>query len=836
MKRAIISFTLLTFWLLSISSQNLNSTYFLNEWSHRNKSNASFAPEYGHFSFFGVTQLNLSSNTGISNYLFKAPGITKKVTFLHESVSAPLFLDNLESNIYIKQGLNLNLFSFGFYTLHNGFWTFDVSLKENLNVNLPKDLFRMAKVGMQYSQNMFDLKNLNINQSNMAEVSLGYSKDINKNLRVGFNAKLLVGLSYAQIKYDKFDVTLNNDKYALSASGESQIMSEFLTFEKDTENNYDFTKPKFDMSKLNPAGYGAAVDLGITYKPFKRLTLAAAINDLGYMNWNASSIKLGRANSNVVFTGFENVNVDSINVDKQLEQLKDDASNLVKFKDSIPVSNFRENIPYNINVSGEFSIFANNKHDILLGLLYHNYNSTNYKVNELVGALTLKPFSWFTVSGTYEFLREDFTRYGLAMNFSPRWINLFIASDFSAPRIDSKLYYPVDRFDFSLTFGGSFIIGKPRDSDKDGVVDQLDNSPETPSDVFVDKKGAPLDTDADGVPDYLDKCTNTPIEVNGMVNEYGCPLDSDGDGVFDYLDISPNTPVAARGFIDIQGKPLDTDNDKVFDYLDKCANTPADVEVDSVGCPADKDKDGVADYLDLCLGTPTLAIGMVDKNGCPLDSDNDGVADYLDLCAGTPIEARAFVNKNGCSPDADNDGIEDYLDKCPNTPIEARGMVDEKGCPRDADGDGILDYLDNCPKIPGVAANKGCPEVQKEVKKLFQKALQGIQFEAGKTVIKASSFVILNQIAKVLIDNPTYLIEVRGHTDNVGKPASNLILSEKRALAVKEYLIGKGVATERMTSNGFGDKLPVAPNTSAANKAKNRRVEFVVTFEETITK
>ena len=213
--------------------------------------------------------------------------------------------------------------------------------------------------------------------------------------------------------------------------------------------------------------------------------------------------------------------------------------------------------------------------------------------------------------------------------------------------------------------------------------------------------------------------------------------------------------------------------------------------------------------------------------------NNRGV---LDLCAGTPIEARAFVNKNGCSPDVDNDGIEDYLDKCPNTPIEARGMVDEKGCPRDADGDGILDYLDNCPKIPGVAANKGCPEVQKEVKKLFQKALQGIQFEAGKTVIKASSFVILNQIAKVLIDNPTYLIEVRGNTDNVGKPASNLILSEKRALAVKEYLIGKGVATERMTSNGFGDKLPVAPNTSAANKAKNRRVEFVVTFEETITK
>jgi len=833
MKRAIISLTLLIVGLLSISSQNLNSTYFLNEWSHRNKSNASFAPEYGHFSFLGTTQINLNSNTGISNYLFKVPGIVKKVTFLNENVTPSMFLDGLESNINIKQGLNLNLFSLGFYTLRNGFWSFDVSFKENLNVNLPKDFFRMAKVGMQYSQNMFDLKNLSLNQSNIAEVSLGYSKDINKKLRVGLNAKLLVGLSYAQIKYDKFDVTLNNDKYVLSADGESRVMSEFLTFEKDSKNNYDFTKPKFDVSKLGPAGYGAAVDLGITYKPFKRLTLAAAVNDLGYMNWNASAIKLGNANSNVVFTGFENIDIDSINIDKQLEQLKDDASNLVKFQDSIPVSNLKENIPYNINISGEFSLFANNKHDILLGLLYHKYNSTNYNVNELVGALTLKPFSWLTFSGTYEFLREDFTRYGLALNFSPRWINLFIASDFSTPRLDSKIYYPVDKLDVGITFGGSFIIGKPKDSDKDGVADRLDNSPGTPTSVLVDKKGTPIDSDADGVPDYLDNCPNTLREVNGKVDQYGCPLDTDGDGVPDYLDISPNTPVAARNFIDKQGSPLDTDNDKVFDYLDKCANTPVGVEVDSLGCPVDKDKDGVADYLDLCLETPALAIGMVDKNGCPLDSDNDGVSDYLDLCAGTPIEARAFVNKNGCSPDVDNDGIEDYLDKCPNTPIAARGMVDEKGCPRDTDVDGIPDYLDNCPKIPGVVSNNGCPEVQKEVKKLFQKALQGIQFEAAKTVIKPSSFIILNQIAQVLNENPTYLVEVRGHTDNVGKPASNLILSEKRALAVKEYLIAKGVATQRMTSSGYGDTLPVAPNTTAAGKAKNRRVEFVVTFEET---
>jgi len=159
----------------------------------------------------------------------------------------------------------------------------------------------------------------------------------------------------------------------------------------------------------------------------------------------------------------------------------------------------------------------------------------------------------------------------------------------------------------------------------------------------------------------------------------------------------------------------------------------------------------VADYLDLCADTPAAAKGMVDANGCPLDTDGDGVVDYLDLCNNTPAEYRAFVDKNGCPLDTDTDGVADYMDKCANTPVEALGMVDENGCPRDTDGDGVFDYLDYCPKIAGVASNHGCPELQKEIRILFQKALQGIQFETGKDVIKKTSFTILDQIAQTLI-------------------------------------------------------------------------------------
>ena len=115
---------------------------------------------------------------------------------------------------------------------------------------------------------------------------------------------------------------------------------------------------------------------------------------------------------------------------------------------------------------------------------------------------------------------------------------------------------------------------------------------------------------------------------------------------------------------------------------------------------------------------------------------------------------------------------------------------------------------------------------------MFKKSLEGIQFATGKDVIVKTSYPILNQIATVLKDNPAYLIEVRGHTDNVGDARLNQVLSQKRAAAVRKYLIGKGVDQKRMTANGYGDTIPVSTNATPTGRALNRRVEFEVSFEE----
>jgi outer membrane protein OmpA-like peptidoglycan-associated protein len=107
-------------------------------------------------------------------------------------------------------------------------------------------------------------------------------------------------------------------------------------------------------------------------------------------------------------------------------------------------------------------------------------------------------------------------------------------------------------------------------------------------------------------------------------------------------------------------------------------------------------------------------------------------------------------------------------------------------------------------------------------------ATQGILFATGKADLQPESRPVLKEIASTLTAHGDLKILIEGHTDNVGAAASNLALSDARAAAVKAALVSDfGVATDRITTKGFGDTKPAAPNTTAAGRAQNRRVEVV---------
>lgn len=106
--------------------------------------------------------------------------------------------------------------------------------------------------------------------------------------------------------------------------------------------------------------------------------------------------------------------------------------------------------------------------------------------------------------------------------------------------------------------------------------------------------------------------------------------------------------------------------------------------------------------------------------------------------------------------------------------------------------------------------------------------LNNIFFDVNKSEVIASSQVELDQVVQLLKENPTIRIQIGGHTDNVGKPAENLKLSNDRARSVTNYLISKGIDAKRLVAKGFGDTVPVADNSSDLGRAKNRRTELKI--------
>src|SRR5436309_2996632 len=219
------------------------------------------------------------------------------------------------------------------------------------------------------------------------------------------------------------------------------------------------------------------------------------------------------------------------------------------------------------------------------------------------------------------------------------------------------------------------------------------------------------------------------------------------------------------------------------------------------GPPQDSDKDGIPDKKDACPNTPLGA--TVDARGCPTDSDKDGVYDGLDKCPNTP--AGATVDASGCPTHSDGDGVPDDRDKCPNTP--AGSKVDANGCI-------ILFQPEIVPGAPGAAPAR--PTL----------ILRGVNFEWGRSALTRDSYAVLDQVAGSLLANPDIRIEIAGYTDNTGSAPLNVRLSEARAASVRAYLARKGVSPGRMVAKGYGASGFIAPNTTAAGRAQNRRVEL----------
>ena len=250
------------------------------------------------------------------------------------------------------------------------------------------------------------------------------------------------------------------------------------------------------------------------------------------------------------------------------------------------------------------------------------------------------------------------------------------------------------------------------------------------------------------------------------------------------------------------------------------------------GGSSDKDKDGIDDKFDNCPTEAEDFDGFHDEDGCPdIDNDSDGIWDADDRCPNDAEDLDGFRDDDGCpDPDNDGDGVIDANDSCPDEAEDMDGFQDDDGCPDpDNDGDGVLDADDKCANTPaGVKVDlNGCP-IAAVIKK-EKMVLQGVGFGSNSDQLTPESFAVLDKVAESLAAYPEVNVEIQGHTDSTGSAAYNLDISSRRAVSVRTYLLGKGIAPERLTAVGYGEDLPIADNGTKEGRAANRRVELVRT-------
>ncbi len=201
-----------------------------------------------------------------------------------------------------------------------------------------------------------------------------------------------------------------------------------------------------------------------------------------------------------------------------------------------------------------------------------------------------------------------------------------------------------------------------------------------------------------------------------------------------------------------------------------------------------------------------------------VDYDGDGLVGRDDRCPYDEEDFDDWIDDDGCpDPDNDRDLVDDVYDSCPFVPEDLDGFEDDDGCPEE---DPVPEHQPE--------SEPARVEFDREDREIH--ILERVHFELDRDAVRHISFSLLDEVAAVLRDVPEIqLVEIQGHTDNRGSDTYNADLSQRRAEAVRLYLVEQaGIAPDRLVARGYGESQPVDDRENEEGWSRNRRVQFVV--------
>lgn len=462
---------ILTSSVASAQEENA-SAYFMDGYSMRHELNPAFGGERNYISIpaLGNLGVGLNSNVGINTFLYKLPGTDRLTTFMSPEVSADEFLGKLENTNKINASVRLTILSAGFKGLR-GYNTISLAARSKNGVTLPHELFEFMKLGQQGTESTYHMDDINIRSTNLAEIAIGHSHHIGKKIEVGAKLKLLMGLADVNARVDRLNVTMGDTRWKVDAQGSMDIAAgKGLEVPTNAEAGKELDKPEMrnqiawgdiKYNNFNPSGFGFGVDLGVCWRPIKRLTLSASLTDLGFVNWK-HNITAATPNTTWEFDGFQNVALDSSQpgyednkLKTQLDNIWDGLKDCANFQRTSTDGSRTQSLGATLRLGAEYQMpFYKG---LTAGFLFTHQFDGPFSWNEGRLSANLKPAKWFdcninVAQSTYG------TSMGWMLNFHPRGFNFFVGSDHQFFKITPQ-FIPVGRANASINLGFNITFG-----------------------------------------------------------------------------------------------------------------------------------------------------------------------------------------------------------------------------------------------------------------------------------------------------------------------------------------------------------------------------------------
>lgn len=416
----------------------------------RTRENAAFAPRTGYINLpaLGGIDVATGGNMAVSSFLYPRNG--QLLTLFDKNISAQTALGKLKPENLLNLDARIELLGFGFYSgkERKDFWSFGLSTHIDTEVCLPYELFEFVKKGESHAR----IRNISVTEQSYAEAAVGYSRELKEGIYVGGRVKFLVGASRARMAIDRLDVDLDGSLWSVSGSGSLTMSGAQMLQEKvrqsDGTRYYDFKDTKFDYA--GPKSYGVGLDLGASWDVIENLQVSAAVNDLGFISWNAQESIAGEMSKSESFGG---VNI----VDgQQVGNPKFDFGNL-EF-DKKQSDGYTRSLYTSINLGGEYKLWERR---VGLGLLYNVKMLENAAAHNVMASATFTPVKSLTVGTNYWFFNGRGNSLGFSVNYCPRvGVNLFASTDWFFMKHTPE-FVPVDATSVTASFGIGIPFGKP---------------------------------------------------------------------------------------------------------------------------------------------------------------------------------------------------------------------------------------------------------------------------------------------------------------------------------------------------------------------------------------